>query len=1463
MVRLGLGISAGSARPSRLKTSAMLGLLIAVSLATSSRGQAPPRTAAEVYPETSYQADSLLRSAAVHARDGQWAEAVEIYNRVIDNYGDKVVELREGEPDRDSRLYVDVRSYCQRQIAGLPPEGRAVYRSRADGRAEAWYRQGSANRDRSLLLRVVEEAFCSAWGDDALELLGDLAFQDGRFAEALSAYRQIVPDPAASPGALVHPDPSVSLAKVAAKALLGRAALADDPPGPDDLQAYATAYPEAEGPIAGRRGPIVRSVSDALADDHLAPPFAADLLWPTFAGSPRRSRVARGQVDVGSFQWRVELDPQASIPHRLNLSRFARSFNPTTSPEPPLAYHPIVVGDQVIVADEHRVVAYDLNERAGGTPMAWKHEPDPQPTRSAARQYVGTPRFTLTAFGDRIYARLGTPGAISGPRAPQAPGAIVALDRAADGKLLWRRTAGEIDLSRRGPQGAAAGFEGSPVADDRAVYVAMTEGGVQHTTYVVCLDAQTGETRWTRYILAVTPPDNGANNLAAELSHRLLTIDGSTLYYQTNLGAVASLDAATGRLRWLATYPSQDRETIGSDRDYDLKPAVVHGRRVIVAPEDSPKVYAFDSATGRLAWKTEESLEIAHLLGVARGRVVATGNYVWTLDVETGAILSRWPDTQSSFEGYGRGLLSGDQIYWPTKGAILILDQATGFPSDRQPIRLQELFGSPGGNLAVGDGYLIVAQPDALIAFCQNSRLIERYRNEIARSPDRAEPYFRLARVAEAVGEDAIALASLDSALSRVRPGDDVDGRSLADAAREQQYRLLLKMAGAAVDAGRWAEAIAHLEHAAREGRSDRDRLAALFRLADAQARGGEPRAAVATYQGLLADPRLRALSLVADAHLTVRADLLIADRLAALVRDSGRLVYEGFDRKAEVLLERGRRDRDVRLLEEVGRMYPVARSAPAALRELGRVWLARDRPSDAAHAFKRLLAQADDDDHRAEALWGLAQAYEAQQHWVPARAAYAQALERFADVPIDWEGGAETLGALVADRLARPPYDRFSAGRSGAEMELPLSRRWSRRWPGIARPLAASGVPPSSRAGRVFLAERTTLSPIDPRDGQATWSVVLDDEPVWLGYLSDRLIVGTNRALLALQPESGAIAWRSELRGEAPGPSGPNPFRKDPAATEAADGPLDGFRIEGGRIFCRRGEGELLALDGDTGQVEWTFAPPSSRLNPHLWIGPRRIVLQVRETDAILVLETASGRRLAEHRPGGEEDWAEDPILLDDDHVALVADRRTVGLFDLRRGEFSWTFRESATLPQNGPPRLLGDAERLVVLHDGRALIRLDPRTGARLWARPLGTTDLSGRPDSLAMDGERIYWVGGHDPASPASAVQLEAIRLADGKVDWRRFLTGPESRWALTLTDRCVAAYPIPSGIAGDDLADLPLIFCRRESGRPVQRLLFQSRGPDLAVRLGPRVALIATATAVWGLADRLDVDTAAAP
>ena len=178
---------------------------------------------------------------------------------------------------------------------------------------------------------------------------------------------------------------------------------------------------------------------------------------------------------------------------------------------------------------------------------------------------------------------------------------------------------------------------------------------------------------------------------------------------------------------------------MGQGRERDLNPAIVHDGLVIVAPDDATAIYAFDAATGRLAWKTEpiaDEVKLTHLLGVAKGNLIATGDRVLWFDVRNGRLVHAWPDNAQAAQGLrpgnpgGRPDLLADEDRDPRSRPVL---GPQGRPADQAPGDLPVRGGQPRGR----DGYLIVAQANALVVFCQNSRLIDRYRDEIARRPTR------------------------------------------------------------------------------------------------------------------------------------------------------------------------------------------------------------------------------------------------------------------------------------------------------------------------------------------------------------------------------------------------------------------------------------------------------------------------------------------------------------------------------------------------------------------------------------------------------------------------------------------------------------------------------------------------------------------------------------------------------
>ena len=212
------------------------------------------------------------------------------------------------------------------------------------------------------------------------------------------------------------------------------------------------------------------------------------------------------------------------------------------------------------------------------------------------------------------------------------------------------------------------------------------------------------------------PGQFGGMAASSDFNHRLLSLDGPALYYQTNLGAVVGTRGGDGATLWVATYPRQEPNPLaGNGSERDLNPAVVHDGRVFVAPSDADAIFAFDAATGRLLWKSNpisDDVKLTHLLGVAKDRLVATGDRVLLFDVKTGELRPRLArlrpvDGRAMAAGSWRAILSTGRPR--TRSRFSTSGPRCG-PSRRSSCG--KTYHMQGGNLVAGDGYLIVAQAD-------------------------------------------------------------------------------------------------------------------------------------------------------------------------------------------------------------------------------------------------------------------------------------------------------------------------------------------------------------------------------------------------------------------------------------------------------------------------------------------------------------------------------------------------------------------------------------------------------------------------------------------------------------------------------------------------------------------------------------------------------------------------------
>jgi len=663
----------------------------------------------------------------------QWDEAVETLRQVMENSEGKLLAVT---PWR----YVNLTDACQMQLAAMPPEALRLYRRRVDPLAQKWYEEGLARRDVKSLNNVIQQSFASSWGDKALMALGEMHLEEGDFCAARWCWERILPAKAppgevnAWPG---YPDSALDPAAVLARLVLVSILEGSPERAREELSAFVRLHGDSRGRLGGREVRYAAALAELLNQSALWPKAKPGADWPMFAGSPARNAIAPELIDVAGVQWRTTLRrPALGPPARAELHRLAVADDPLA----PLAFHPVISQGRVFTADQAEI--FGLRTDSGqpawddGGASIYRERADAPLATSGPSESLGTPRYTLMIADGRLYARMGPP--ITNP--PQQPGpsvaagSLVCLDLRAEGKLLWTVPADE-----------GWAFDGAPVVAGARFFVAMRRNDIRPQAYVACFDTTTARMRWQRFVCAAETPARGT---LAEYTHTLLTLTGGTIYVNTNLGAVASLAIEDGRINWISLYPrvrSGNLLRMDAHWQRDLNPCLFDHGRLYVAPADSPRVYALDAATGQILWPgrradhpaatpVQDPLDdVVHLLGVSGDCLIASGDRLYWIAISgprAGNIVHVWPAGGEKL-GYGRGLLAGSSVLWPTREKIYVFDQQTA--GLKKEIELAPL-GIRGGNLLVADGRLLIATPSELIVLGANGGKQPESRTEVTRA---------------------------------------------------------------------------------------------------------------------------------------------------------------------------------------------------------------------------------------------------------------------------------------------------------------------------------------------------------------------------------------------------------------------------------------------------------------------------------------------------------------------------------------------------------------------------------------------------------------------------------------------------------------------------------------------------------------------------------------------------------
>ena len=663
------------------RTVGLLALVISLAPASGpARAQPTPLT---ITVETSTTARRKVRLAQEYLRRKDWADAVSLLRKILEDHSGHLVEV---EPGR----YLHTSSLVNRLLVDMPPAGLAVYRSQVDPLARRWFETGTAENDPAIVSRILEEAYASRFADDALWWLGQQAWQDNRPRTAARYWRQLVPR-SRTPQDLNpdlnrrlgfpdsrHPEPQVRARLVLCHCLSGqleRARL--------EWEELKRRHPDARGTLAGKRGILVNLLADWLARPELWPRPVPDSDHATFGSTTQRNGPDTTSIDPGAPLWQTRIDNSLAATASQHTDR-----------------HPVLFNNLLFVADSFGIHAWNLETgrpawSAGTTPQPLYPAGPPATPVRAAQPLSGPVSTSLSISAGRLYARIGSPVTAAAAREPRPLfHELVALDVASgQGRLVLKIEPGVISLDDA--RGGWA-FDGPPLVIGDRLYVTTRRGHPQAEVGVACLDADSGTQLWHQRLAAVVTNTDHAHNV---VTHNLLAASEGRLFYSGDTGVVARLDAASGSVAWISTL----KPHAGTGPACSLPD---DNSGLVLVTDGQQGLAALDIEQGHTAWSRQLPGGIEHLITVRDGRAIVSGHSLFALDVHSGRIAWQRRTRQQHQFGHGRGLVAGGVVYWPTRELLHLIDFDSGQPV-RQPVRL-DVRGCQGGNLMLSQQKLVI-----------------------------------------------------------------------------------------------------------------------------------------------------------------------------------------------------------------------------------------------------------------------------------------------------------------------------------------------------------------------------------------------------------------------------------------------------------------------------------------------------------------------------------------------------------------------------------------------------------------------------------------------------------------------------------------------------------------------------------------------------------------------------------
>jgi len=511
------------------------------------------------------RANALVDAALAKEKQGRYRDALKMYQIVIDRFPHALYRVS------NYGVFIPISQYCQRRILGFPRNDLAFYRTLHDAPARETFEQAVRKNSLIGLSEIVDTMLATSYGGRAILELGDASLDTGHYLAALEYYSTI---------RSFFPRAELRTRELALKMAYCRKMLGDAPGRPPARQAPSK-LPEQ---YVRRLEALLRS---ARRDK---PPFHSQL-----SSAPH--------VTADDYTPLPPTDDPMSLKSPVWKQRLPGSRGDF------IVYTQPVVTDNSIIY-RHKNIVYSRSILNGE--LRWKNDLGGRATWQTwhGRKF---PAEDLVVQDGLVFTTIYK----GGP-------SLVALDEVT-GQLKWAygpMTATTVEEARMR-------FESAPAAGPRTVFAGYVLDNIEGETHtdteygVIAFESTTGRVQWRKPLCRLAPGKFSAG-FAVRRRNRIRSYTSpplyhqGTVYYGTNAGAIAALDARSGRVKWLMRYPCYPsihdatrpfggfaRYTPLRMNDvilwYNQRPLVV-GDRLYVLPVDTRFMFCIDRRNGKVLW---------------------------------------------------------------------------------------------------------------------------------------------------------------------------------------------------------------------------------------------------------------------------------------------------------------------------------------------------------------------------------------------------------------------------------------------------------------------------------------------------------------------------------------------------------------------------------------------------------------------------------------------------------------------------------------------------------------------------------------------------------------------------------------------------------------------------------------------------------------------------------------------